>query len=214
MKKMLLTIFMFLIISNSLWIKVAAFEAGDSYQIQQAEIELKFAQEITIPELVLYAYDNNPEILAAKQAWKSASEKYRVVTGYPNPEISVTYFPKPLETRVGPQDWNATISQVVPFPGKLSKAGEVAEVEAHIAKLNLDTIVRNISTSISQSYHELFYIQETRKIAQQNANLLDKLIKYAETAYDQNRQVFLMELNHSPILPNSVMISSFWMNRN
>jgi outer membrane protein, heavy metal efflux system len=43
---------------------------------------------------------------------------------------------------------------------------------------------------ISQSYHELFYIQEARKIAQQNANFLDKLIKYAETASDQKRGVF------------------------
>jgi outer membrane protein, heavy metal efflux system len=191
MKKMLLTIFMFLIISNSLWITVAAFQAEHNYQVEQAEIELKLAQEITIPELVLYAYDNNPEILAAKQALASISEKYRVVTGYPNPEISVTYFPKPLETRVGPQDWNATISQVVPFPGKLSKAGEVAEVEAQIAKLNLDTVVRNISTAISQSYHELFYIQEAREIAQYNANLLDKLIKFGETKFAQNRTVFL-----------------------
>jgi len=190
MKKILLTIFMFLIISNSLWIRVAAFQTGDDYQVQDSEIELKLAQEITIPELVLYAYNNNPEILAAKQAWKSVSEKHGVVTGYPDPEISVTYFPKPIETRVGPQDWNASISQVVPFPGKLSKAGEVAQVEAQIAKLNLDTAVRNITTSISQSYHSLFYIQEARKIAQENANLLDKLIKYAETEYAQNRTVF------------------------
>jgi outer membrane protein, heavy metal efflux system len=190
MKKMLLTIFMFLIISNSVWIKASAFESEDNYQIQQAEIELKLAQEITIPELIQYAYENNPEILAAKQAWKSVSEKYRVVTGLPNPEISVTYFPKPLETRTGPQDWNATISQVVPFPGKLSKAGEVAEVEAQIAQLNLDTVVRNIATSISHSYHEVFYIQEARKIAQDNANLLDRLIKYGETNYAQNRSDF------------------------
>jgi outer membrane protein TolC len=190
MKKMLLTIFMFLIISSSSWIKAAAFQEGNTYQVQHSETQLKLTREITIPELVLYAYDHNPEILAAKQAWKSVSEKYGIVTGYPDPEISVTYFPKPIETRVGPQDWNATISQVVPFPGKLSKAGEIAQVEAQIAKLNLDTAVRNITTSISQSYYELFYIQDARKIAQQNANLLDTLIKYSETASAQNRNFF------------------------
>jgi hypothetical protein len=118
MKKMLVTIFMFLILSNSLWIQVVASQAKDNYQPGKAEIELKLTQEITIPELVFYAYETNPEILAAKQALKAVSEKYHVVTGYPDPEISVTYFPKPIETRVGPQDWNATISQVVPFPGK------------------------------------------------------------------------------------------------
>lgn len=190
MKKMLPIIFMFLVILNGLLIKAVLLRADDNHPADLSEIESKLTQEITISELVLYAYAHNPEILAAKQAWKSTLEKYGVVTGYPDPEISVTYYPKPIETRVGPQDWNAMISQVVPFPGKLSKAGEVAEVEAQIAKLNLDTTVRKIAASISQSYHELFYIQEARKIAQENANLLDKLIKFAETAYAQNQSVF------------------------
>ena len=189
MKKMLATIFMFLVISNSLWIHISPLRAEEYHQTNPEEIELKLADEITIPELVLYAYNHNPALVAAKQAWKSTLEKYGVVTSYPDPEISVTYSPKPIETRSGPQDWNATISQVVPFPGKLSKAGEVAEVEAQIAKLNHDTTVRNINASISQSYYELFYIQETRKIAQESSKLLDQLIKYAETAHAQNKSV-------------------------
>ncbi len=191
MKQMLLTFFIFLTISNSLGVQVAAFEQNGGDQTRLSEIELNLAHEITIQDLVLYAYDHNPEILAAKQAWKSVSQKHGVVTGYPDPEISVTYFPKPIETRVGPQDWNASISQVVPFPGKLSKAGEVAQVEAQIAKLNLDTAVRNIATLISQSYHELFYIREARKIAQNNANLLDRLMIYDESLASKNRPNFL-----------------------
>jgi hypothetical protein len=52
MKKMLLTTFMFLIISNSPWIQVAAFQERNDYQVEHSEIELKLALEITIPELV------------------------------------------------------------------------------------------------------------------------------------------------------------------
>ena len=65
-------------------------------------------------------------------------ENYRVTTGYPDPQLMVTWFPEPIETRLGPQDWNAQISQMIPFPGKLSKAGELVAAEARIARLKLD----------------------------------------------------------------------------
>ncbi len=141
-----------------------------------------------------YAYENNPEIQAAKQAWKAEVEKQKVVTGYPDPQIAVTYFPKPIETRVGPQDWNASVSQSIPFPGKLSKAGEVAQTDAIIAKLNLNRVIREINTAIRQSYHELLYIQEAREITQFNANLLDELRYLNESRNARNSNTFLDQI--------------------
>jgi cobalt-zinc-cadmium efflux system outer membrane protein len=69
-------------------------------------------------------------------------ENYRVTTGYPDPQLMVTWFPEPIETRLGPQDWNAQISQMIPFPGKLSKAGELVAADARIARLKLDKAVK------------------------------------------------------------------------
>ncbi len=149
------------------------------------------AQKISIPALLNYAYDNNPSIKSAKQAWRSQIEKYRVVTGYPDPQLSVTYFPSPIETRLGPQDWNLTLSQKIPFPGKLTKAGEIAATDAKIAKLKVDKAVRDISVAIKQSFYELYYIRAAKKIAWKNHNLLEQLRKMGESAYAQNRAVFL-----------------------
>ena len=56
----------------------------------------------------------------------------------PDPQLTATYFPEPLQTRLGPQDWNVSFSQKIPFPGKLSKAGEVVRTEAQIARLRLE----------------------------------------------------------------------------
>ncbi len=158
---------------------------------RRVEAESKLEVEITIPELVEYAYAKNSEIVAAREAWKAAVEKYGVSTALPDPQISVTYFPEPIETSLGPQDWNASVSQTIPFPGKLSKEGEIVEAEAQIAKLNLDRAVRDVAAAISQSYHELLYIQEARRVAQLNANLLDELRKFGETAYARDKAAFL-----------------------
>jgi outer membrane protein TolC len=171
---------MFLIISSLLWIAPSKSQSSD----------VLLETEISISELTAYAYENNPEINAAKQAWKAAMEKQKVVTGYPDPHISVTYFPKPIETLGGPHDWSASVSQMIPFPGKLSKAGEVAATDGIIAKLTMNKAVRDINCSIKQSYYELLYIQDARKITQLNANILDDLRKIWETEYDRKPEVF------------------------
>ncbi|MCP4693752.1 MAG: TolC family protein, partial [Desulfobacterales bacterium] len=115
----------------------------------------------------------------------------RVATGYPDPRFMVTWFVDPIETRLGPQEWNASLSQKIPFPGKLKKAGEVVRVEAGIARLNLDKTVRDVAISVSESYYELLYIQEARRIAAQNADLLAQLRKIGETAYARDKASFM-----------------------
>ncbi len=169
---------------------VAAGVLSESRE-HRIEAESELQTEITIPELVERAYADNSEIVAAREAWKAAVKKHGVSTALPDPQISVTYFPEPIETRLGPEDWNASVSQTIPFPGKLSKEGEIVEAEAQIAKLNVDRAARDVAAAISQSYHELLYIQEARRVAQLNANLLDELRKFGETASLKDKAAFL-----------------------
>lgn len=148
------------------------------------------AQEVTVNDLAVLAYESNPEIVAAREDWRAKIEKYNISTAYPDPQFMITYFPEPIETRLGPQDWNVNISQVIPFPGKLSKAGEVIQADTRIAKLNLDKTIRRVMASILKSYHELVYIQQAKKIALQNSQLLDRLRSMGESAYAQDRAAF------------------------
>lgn len=142
---------------------------------------------ITIGDLVSYAYDHNPGIEAARKAWESRVEGHKVETGYPEPQLMFTYFPDPIETRLGPQDWNATISQKIPYPGKLGKAGEIVSAEARAAQLELDKTVGDVALGVRESFHELIYIRKAREVARRNSDLLDHIRKVAETAHAQDR---------------------------
>jgi cobalt-zinc-cadmium efflux system outer membrane protein len=147
----------------------------------------QLAQQISIADLIDYAYRENPSIQSAREAWRSTVENYRITTGYPDPQIMVTYFPDPIETRLGPQDWNASISQKIPFPGKLSKAGEIVAADARIARLKLDKTIREVVVAIRESYHELLYVRSGKKVAAENMKLLDHLRKVSESSYAQDR---------------------------
>ena len=142
---------------------------------------------VRLAELIDHAYAHNPSIQQAREEWRAMVENYRVATGYPDPQLMVTWFPEPIETRLGPQDWNAQISQMIPFPGKLSKAGELVAADARIARLKLDKAVKETLLAVKEAYYELWYIRQARTITRHNTRLLAHIRKIGETAHADDR---------------------------
>jgi len=142
---------------------------------------------VRLADLIDHVYAHNPSIQQAREAWRATVENYRVTTGYPDPQLMVTWFPEPIETRLGPQDWNAQISQMIPFPGKLSKAGELVAADTRMARLRLDMAVNETVLAIRKSFYELWYIRQAQTVTEHNARLLDHLRKISETAHANNR---------------------------
>ena len=181
-----------------IFILIAAFVTGGSTSRLSAEeqpstvqLDARLTQTVAVTDLVTYAYRENPSIRSAREAWRAKVESYRLAIALPDPQLNVSYFPEPIETRLGPQDWNLTLSQMIPFPGKLSKAGEVVQADSRIARLKLDQTVQNVILSIRESYHELRYIREAKTVVKQNVQLLDHLRKVGETAYAADRAVLM-----------------------
>ncbi|MBW2592760.1 MAG: TolC family protein [Deltaproteobacteria bacterium] len=175
------------------WVVLLSFPMGLSFadDVKKMEdIENRLSTDVFLSDLLNYAYLKNPSIIASKELWKVFIENYRIGKSYPDPRLIMTYFPSPIETRLGPQDWNLTFSQTIPFPGKLTQKGKVLEADTEISRLKLDKTIKNIVTSISASYYELIYIQKAIDIAKANFNLNRELIKISENAYARDKALF------------------------
>jgi outer membrane protein TolC len=148
-------------------------------------LESRIVQGPSLSDLVAYGYLQSPMIAAAREQWKGSVEQYRVDTAHENPELMVEgmYMDVPFTASAAPDDWKVGISQSLPLPGRLGKAGEVSESEAGISRLKLDVAVRDVTASLRESYQELLYLGEARRIAGLNRELLDQLVKAGETAY-------------------------------
>jgi len=162
--------------------------AGGAREIE--DIEKRLSETTVLADLLNFAYFSNPSINASKESWRAYIEKYRIGKSYPDPQLMMTYFPEPIETRLGPQDWNLNFSQAIPFPGKLAQKGKVLESDTKISKFKLDKTIKNIVASISSSYYELVYIQKAMDIARANFNLNRELLKIGENAYAGDRALF------------------------
>ena len=174
----------------SLLLSVAPLKAETTNEIEEEPFVLP-TESVTIGDLVQYAYENNPSITEARENWKASIEELRVTEGYPDPQLKFNYFIDPIETRLGPQDWNATLTQRIPFPGRLSNAGEVASADSEIAKLQFDKSIRDVIVSIRESYYELYYIRNAKAIVNKNEELLNHMLKVSETEYAQNKAILL-----------------------
>lgn len=163
----------------------AAQDSADATIMDEA-----LTNEITLSALLEYAYHSNPSIQASRESWQAVIETFRIGKSYPDPQLMVTYFPSPIETRLGPQDWNLNLSQPIPFPGKLNRKGKVLETDARISKLKLDKTVRQTLTDLSTSYYELVYIQQAIDIAKNNFELNRELAKISENRYARDKALF------------------------
>ncbi|MBT8342861.1 MAG: TolC family protein, partial [Desulfatitalea sp.] len=154
---------------------------------QPVRTDRQVQSTVRLEDLLDDAYADNPSIRKAREAWRTTVENYRVSTGYPDPQVMVTWFSQPIETRLGPQEWSAQISQQIPFPGKMSKVGELVAADARIARLNLDKAVKETLLAVKASYFELWYIRQAKAITRQNTELLQHIRKIVETAHADDR---------------------------
>lgn len=154
------------------------------------EIEKRLIQELSLPDLLEFAYVSNPSVAVSRESWQIFIENYRIGTSYPDPQLATTYFTSPIETRLGPQDWNLTLSQAIPFPGTLAQKGRVLEADVTISRLNLDKTVKLLVTQLATAYYELTYIQEAMGVAQANLDLNQQLSAISLNAYARDKAAF------------------------
>lgn len=164
--------------------------ASDIAEKKQAELSSSLSTAIRLSDLLTYAYLSSPAITASKKSWQAFIENYRVGKSYPDPQLAATYFPRPIETRLGPQDWSLTLSQVIPFPGTLSQKARVLEADVTISRLKVDKTVKTIVTDVSLAFYELVYIQKAMAVAQANLDLNQQMLQISENAYAEDKALF------------------------
>ncbi len=162
--------------------------AGEQKDLTNLESNL--STTIRLSDLLNYAYLSSPAITASKKSWQIFIENYRIGKSYPDPQLAATYFPRPIETRLGPQDWSLTLSQVIPFPGTLSQKGRVLEADVTISRLKVDKTVKAIVTEVSSSFYELVYIQKAIEVARANLDLNQKMLQISQNAYAGDKALF------------------------
>jgi cobalt-zinc-cadmium efflux system outer membrane protein len=137
----------------------------------------------TLRTLVREVLDRNPDLAAARARARAASERPEQAGALPDPMAGLTGYLQSPETRVGPQLLLISLSQKLPWFGKLgfkekaallSAAGLGEQVEAK--RLSLVTETRSL-------YYELGFLAAWERTVRADRETLVRYEKLARTRY-------------------------------
>lgn len=159
-----------------------------------AKADVVCAQTLDLPLLVAEALERNPDLSAAQARVTSARHRIPQAKALPDPSISTGYTNVGLNSytfgKYDDAQWAFSVSQAVPFPGKLIQKGKVAEKETETLALQLLALKLATAARVKELYYDLFVAHRTLEILADKAKLLDQvekaaLARYASTLGDQ-----------------------------
>jgi len=139
--------------------------------------------EPTLDDYLRYAALNNPGLEAAFDRWKAALERIPQARALPDPRFTCRYFIEKVETRVGPQQQAASLSQMFPWFGTLTLAGGIEVEHAAAARQRYEMARLRLVYEVAQAYYEYHYLWRAIAITRENVQLLEYLEKVVRTRY-------------------------------
>jgi outer membrane protein, heavy metal efflux system len=166
-------------------------------------------------QLLAEAEANNPQISAADHGARAARQMAPQVTTLPDPKFTYQQLsvgsPKPFAGYTN-SDFayiGVGASQELPYPGKLSARGAVAERDADTKQAEVEAMKTSIADSVKADYLQLAYLQQTLGILRQNESVLDQLIRDATAHYQvgqgMQQDVLQAQVNRTKIVKEITM---------
>jgi len=137
--------------------------------------------------LISEALERNPEIIAARDRWKSAEAIIDARRAFPDPRFSYTYFIESVETRVGPQEHILSANQTLPFYGKRNLRADIAAKDAENLKQVYEATKREVIRQVKGTFYDLFYVATLIEITHRERMLLKRFERIARTKYETGR---------------------------
>jgi outer membrane protein TolC len=134
-------------------------------------------------EMIRLALDQNPAIKAAERRYRALATIPKQVSTLPDPMLGYTRWSSSVETRVGPQENVFSLSQRIPFPGKLGLMGKMAGQDAEAAQYDFDATKRDVVFKIKSAYADLYRVDQSLATLDTYQNLLRDFSAVAATKY-------------------------------
>ena len=167
---------------------VAMTEADDTPettapQPSAARAVLDAIEDRPLRDLAREVLDRNPALDAARQRAEAARQVAPQVGSLPDPMAGLTAFLLTPETRTGPQNAMISLSQRVPWFGKLDLRSQRALAAAAAAGARAEAKALELVTETRRLAYELAFLDQWRDIVQADRSILEHYEELAESRY-------------------------------
>ena len=138
----------------------------------------------TLDSYIQEAENNNPEVQAFELRYNISKEKVEEANAFPKTEVNAGVFVSEPETRTGAQKARFSVKQMLPWFGSIKLRENYASSLAEVDYLDIVITKRKLRLSVSQSYYELYAIEEKQVVLEENIQLLNTYEKLALTSVE------------------------------
>jgi cobalt-zinc-cadmium efflux system outer membrane protein len=173
------------------------------------------AVPVSLKDLIGEAERNNPEIAAAEHGYAAATYGPRQASALPDTQVTVQQFsvgsPRPFAGYTNSEFAYIGLgaSQEIPYPGKRGLRGQVANCEADVRRVQIESVRRTVTDKLKAAYFRLAYLQQTLSVLERNDQVLKDVEQIVESRYrvgqGNQQEVLKAQLQSTKILQEITM---------
>jgi len=149
--------------------------------------DLQRDTKVVLDDLITEAFENNSQVKAAYEEWKGSLEQISQAKGLPDPMLSFAHFGQNIETRLGPQRNKISLSQRIPFFGKLSLKEKIAQENSSIFKVQHAKVAADVVLQVKEAFFSLYWFEKAIGLRQEEKEVLGRLARIAQKKYETGR---------------------------
>ena len=148
-----------------------------------AATRLRNSLEPALRDLVAEVLQRNPDLARMRREAMAAELRAPQVRALPDPMASVTPFLSSPETRVGPQELTVSLSQRLPWFGKLALREQAALFVAAAARAEVEARAVARVTEARRLYYELAFLDAQEDAVREDRDALEHYEEVARARY-------------------------------
>ncbi len=161
----------------------ATLKADGGTEATPAQAILAALPDPAVRDLATEVLDRNPDLAAARARARAAEEEAPQARSLPDPMASLTAFVLTPETRVGPQQAMAALSQRFPWFGKLGLRERSALYAAAAARADVAARELTLVTETRRLAYELAFLDAWDGILGTDRSVLERYEELSRTRY-------------------------------
>lgn len=130
---------------------------------------------------------NHPGLQAAWHEYYAALEKVPQVGTLPDPMLSFGFFVSPVETRLGPQQFKVSVSQMFPWFGTLKEKEKAAAEKARIKYQQFLDLKNQVYKQVKTQWYQLYKTSQAIRITRKNLEILSSLKALSRRNYETGK---------------------------
>jgi len=140
-------------------------------------------ENIELKEALDYGILNNAALKAAFYEWKASVHEIKQSTSLEDPQVSFKLGIDHVETRLGPQEQAYSVSQHIPFPGKLYTQGTQALAVSRQKYDEYQKVKLQYFYELKDAYFEYWYLYKNILVTEKNQELLEHFEGVAQSKF-------------------------------